>query len=130
VAVHHKAAIRSLLSFELVTSHAALVLSLSAEKPSTFTVDSAHLGQIFAIEIAVTLAAGRRETESKNRRADRDILGQAKRHLMERFSIYSLAAFNVLAQMARRALKDQAVLDICIVPSAYLTRAIAGGWGI
>jgi hypothetical protein len=95
--------VRSLLSFELLlTSQATLVLNLYADKPSAFTVDSAGLGQLFAIEIAVALDVGRRESEFKNRLANRDILGQAKGILMQRFHIDSLAASNLLTEMANQ----------------------------
>jgi hypothetical protein len=94
--------VRSLLSFELLTSQTTLVLNLYADKPSAFTVDSAPLGQIFAIEIAVALDVGRRETGFKNRLANRDIVGQAKGILMERFHIDGLAAFNLLTEMANQ----------------------------
>jgi hypothetical protein len=102
--------IRSLLSFELLTTHPTLVLNLYADTPNAFTAHSAQLGQIFAIEIAVALDAGRRQTEFNNRLATRDLLGQAKGILMQRFSIDSHAALHVLTEMAHQ--RNQSVAQV------------------
>ena len=95
--------IRSLLSFQLLTAQPTRVLNLYADTPNAFTGRCVQLGQIFALDIAVALDAVRRHSEFTHRLALRDLIGQAKGILMQRFGIDNHAALHVLTEMPTTA---------------------------
>jgi GAF domain-containing protein len=80
--------IRSMLSFPLFSdADASAVLNLFADQPQAFGADGVEIGQIFAINAAVIVEAGLARAQSRSMLTNRDVIGQAKGILMERFDI-------------------------------------------
>jgi len=102
--------VRSLLSFQLLTAQPTMVLNLYADTPNAFTGRCVQLGQVFALDIAVALDAVRRHSEFTHRLALRDLIGQAKGILMQRFGIDNHAALHVLTEMAHH--RNQSVAEV------------------
>jgi ANTAR domain-containing protein/GAF domain-containing protein len=95
--------IRSILSFELsVTSHSLSALNFQAEQPRAFDHESVELGLIFATHTALAWTMLRRDEQFRSALASRDIIGQAKGMLMERFNLDAVAAFNLLTRLSQQ----------------------------
>lgn len=104
--------IRSIMSFQLYASGDTIgALNLYATQPRAFTDDSMRMGALLATHAAVALAATRKELNLRVALESRDIIGQAKGILMERFRIGSQEAFQLLvavSQHSHRKLRDVA----------------------
>lgn len=95
--------VRSLASFPLLqTEHKCAALTLSADLPDAFAGDSMTLAETFACSAAVVSETAHRERELHHTLSNRDLVGQAKGLLMERFGIDSTAAFAMLTQLSER----------------------------
>lgn len=104
--------IRAILSFQLYMRENGIgALNIYATTADPFSEDSLHAGTLLAALAAVGLAASRRELNLQTALESRDVVGQAKGILMERFKIDSQNAFNVLvavSQHTHRKLRDVA----------------------
>ena len=102
----------SMLSFQLYVEADNLgALNLYANEPNAFTDESEHVGLLFASHAAVAFAAAKTEGNLRVAVATRDLIGQAKGILMERFKITGPQAFDVLvhaSQVRNRKLRDVA----------------------
>jgi GAF domain-containing protein len=88
---------RSLLSFQLFTTGTNLgALNLYAKGPHAFGDDSEAVGQIFASHAAIALSAARQEENLRHALDGRDLIGQAKGILMERYRLTAAQAFELL----------------------------------
>jgi len=94
--------VHSMLSFQLYTSTNGTTtdtigaLNIYAGKPHAFTDDSVHTGTLLAAHVAVAAAAAARTTDLQIAMASRDVIGQAKGILMERFKLTPDQAFDLL----------------------------------
>jgi GAF domain-containing protein len=89
----------SLLSFQLFTDGTNLgALNLYATAPRAFGADSETVGQIFASHAAVALSAARQEENLLHALDGRDLIGQAKGILMERYRLTAAQAFELLVR--------------------------------
>jgi hypothetical protein len=96
--------IRSIVSFQLFTEHQMMAaLNLFAEQPDVFDDDAVELGLIFATHTALAWKIARRETQFRRALASRDILGQAKGMVMERFKIDAEQAFELLKRLSQNS---------------------------
>jgi GAF domain-containing protein len=96
--------IRSVLSFELFTGHQTMgALNLYADRPYTFTQEAEDIGVVFATHMALAWDTVRREGQFRSALASRDIIGQAKGMLMERFQIDALEAFELLKRLSQES---------------------------
>jgi GAF domain-containing protein len=87
----------SLLSFQLFTDGANLgALNLYAKVPHAFGDDSETVGRIFASHAAIALSAARQEENLRHALDGRDLIGQAKGILMERYRLPAAQAFELL----------------------------------
>lgn len=96
--------IRSILSFELFidgTSMAAL--NFYAEDPHAFTEEAVEIGTVFATHIALAWSMMRRNDQFRSALASRDIIGQAKGVIMERFGIDAVEAFQLLTRVSQQS---------------------------
>ncbi|AQT82973.1 hypothetical protein B1R94_20650 [Mycolicibacterium litorale] len=107
---HYRAAalartpVRSILSFRLFgDGHVAGALNLYADNPGAFDDDSIELGLIFAAHTSVAWNSLRREQQFRSALASRDLIGQAKGMLMERFDIDAVAAFDLLRKLSQES---------------------------
>ena len=94
--------IRSILSLQLFTDPKHLgALNLYAESTGVFGDDSVELGLIFATHTALTWDIVRRDEQFKSALASRDIIGQAKGMIMERFNVDAVQAFELLKRLSQ-----------------------------
>src|SRR5580693_9117042 len=96
--------IRSILSFGMFKEGvSAAALNFYAESPNVFDDESVNLGLIFATHAALVWNMMRRDQQFRVALVSRDIIGQAKGRLMERFDIDAAEAFERLKQMSQDA---------------------------
>jgi GAF domain/ANTAR domain len=77
-------------------------LNLWADQPQAFGRDAVELGRIFTLTAAVVVDAAHRETRIDQVLTNREIVGQAKGVLMERFKIDAVAASFLINELAER----------------------------
>jgi hypothetical protein len=80
---------------------ASTALNRYADRPDVFSADTEEIGSTFATHAAAALKFGRRPKHLRKVLTNRDVIGQAKAMLMERFDIDAVAAFSLLAQLSR-----------------------------
>jgi GAF domain-containing protein len=96
--------IRSILLFELFVDHGTTAaLNFFAHHPYTFTDESIELGHIFATHVALAWSMMRRHDQFRSALASRDIIGQAKGVIMERFNLDAVEAFDLLARLSQQS---------------------------
>ncbi|MDF0531367.1 GAF and ANTAR domain-containing protein [Tsukamurella sp. 8F] len=89
--------VHSVLSFQLFVEEKNFgALNLYAESPHAFDSDDENIGLLLASHAAVALAAARTEANLTVALTNRDVIGQAKGILMERYKITAQQAFNLL----------------------------------
>ena len=102
--------VNGMLSFQLYARDDNIgALNLYAARPCAFDDDAAHVGRLLATHAAIALAATRAEANLRSALASRDMIGQAKGILMERYKIDQAAAFELLvavSQHSHRKLRD------------------------
>jgi GAF domain-containing protein len=96
--------IRSVLAFELFADEQITgALNFYAEGAHAFTEESVELGLIFATHISLAWAALRRQEQFRSALASRDVIGQAKGMIMERYHVDAVQAFELLRQLSQRS---------------------------
>jgi GAF domain-containing protein len=96
--------IRSILSYELFVDGGAMgALNFYADHPHAFSDDSVELGNVFATHIALAWSMLRRQDQFRSALASRDIIGQAKGVIMERFNLDAVEAFGLLARLSQQS---------------------------
>lgn len=96
--------IRSILSFGMLREGGTNAsLNFYAESVNAFTDGSVNLGLIFATHTALVWNMMRRDEQFRSALLSRDIIGQAKGMLMERFGIDAAAAFELLKRVSQES---------------------------
>ena len=96
--------IRSILSFGMFRGGGTTAaLNFYAEPVNAFDDGSVNLGLIFATHTALVWNMMRRDQQFRNALVSRDIIGQAKGRLMERFDIDAAEAFELLRQLSQES---------------------------
>ncbi|HEY1840805.1 MAG TPA: GAF and ANTAR domain-containing protein [Mycobacterium sp.] len=117
-AVAEETPIRSIMSFRLFADrHSMGALNFYAEKSRAFDDDAAEVGLIFATHTALAWKLVRREEQFRSALASRDIIGQAKGMLMERFKIDAGRAFELLKRLSQNSNTPVAVVARRLVES-------------
>ncbi|RRQ25281.1 ANTAR domain-containing protein [Rhodococcus sp. Eu-32] len=101
-AVVDRTPVRSSLSIRLYTDHDELgALNVYSERVDGFGDDAAD--QLFALaaHTAVALSSARRSEQFHSALASRDLIGQAKGMIMERYNIGSTQAFTLLSKLSQ-----------------------------
>jgi GAF domain-containing protein len=94
--------VRSMLCLQLFVHRDTLgALNLLARATSAFTDESEHVGLLLASHAAIAVADAHHFENVTSALVNRDILGQAKGILMERFRITADRAFAVLAKVSQ-----------------------------
>jgi ANTAR domain len=94
---------RAMASVSLSTAQGTrAALNLYAHAPSSFDAYSCHVAELFAIQAAVLLFGASRAEELQHAVDTRDVIGQAKGILMERFVLDDSSAFALLAESSQR----------------------------
>ncbi|KXF48886.1 histidine kinase [Rhodococcus sp. SC4] len=94
--------ILSSMSFQLYTSEGKMgALNLFAFSPNAFGPNEEAAGEVLAAHAALALTAVRTEEQLRSAVASRDVIGQAKGMLMERFDIDAIRAFELLSRLSQ-----------------------------
>jgi hypothetical protein len=92
----------SLMAFQLFATHgSAGALNLYASQPHVFDETTADTGAIFATQAALVLHGAQRVAGLHVALSHRDVIGQAKGILMERFEMGQEQAFALLASSSQ-----------------------------
>jgi GAF domain-containing protein len=92
----------SMLCLQLFVHEDTLgALDLLAFEKSAFTDESEHIGLLLASHAAIAVADAQQLAHATTALVNRDIIGQAKGVLMERFKITADEAFEVLAKVSQ-----------------------------
>jgi GAF domain-containing protein len=96
--------VASSLSFQLFVEDDRLgALNLYSRSPHAFGAESEDIGRVFASHAAVALSGAQTEDNLRKAMTSRDVLGQAKGILMERYKLTSDQAFHTLALASQQA---------------------------
>jgi len=102
----------SMLSFQLYVEGDNLgALNLYGRRPNSFTEESERIGLLFASHAAVAFAQAQKLDQMAVGYETRELIGQAKGILMERYKIDAVPAFAMLvraSQHSNRKLRDVA----------------------
>ncbi|MEZ0491086.1 GAF and ANTAR domain-containing protein [Kineococcus sp. TBRC 1896] len=94
--------VRSMLCFQLFVHENTLgALNLLASKPAAFDEESEAVGAMVATHAAVALAGAQRFDHLRTALLNRDVIGQAKGILMERFKVDADQAFALLTRVSQ-----------------------------
>ncbi len=94
--------VRSGLSFKLYTSATtAGALNLFGLQPNAFDGQSEAVGSVLAAHAASAIIASRHGEQLESALNTRDIIGQAKGVIMERFQVDALRAFEMLRELSQ-----------------------------
>src|SRR5215207_4320604 len=94
--------IRSVMSFQMFIAGETMgALNIYAEQPHAFGPETKVIGLIFAAHSSVAWNSARREEQYKRALASRDIIGQAKGMIMERYGVDAVQAFEVLRKLSQ-----------------------------
>jgi GAF domain-containing protein len=85
-------------------------LNLYARRPHAFGEESEDVGLVLAAHAAVAVAAAQNEEHLRRAVSSRDLIGQAKGILMERYKLTGDQAFQVLARASQQT--NRRVVDI------------------
>ena len=93
---------RAMASVSLSTEQGArAALNLYAHDPDSLDAHSCHVAELFAIQAAVLLFGANRAVQLQRAVDTRDVIGQAKGILMERFVLDDTSAFALLAESSQ-----------------------------
>lgn len=96
--------IRSIMSFQLFADHRTMgALTFYAEEPEVFDDEAVELGLICATHTALAWHLVRRDEQFRSALASRDVIGQAKGVLMERFKIDAVQGFELLKRLSQNS---------------------------
>jgi GAF domain-containing protein len=94
--------IRSVMSFQMwIAGETMGALNVYAESPNVFSTETREIGLVFAAHSSVAWNAARRDEQFKKALASRDVIGQAKGMLMERYSVSAIQAFDLLRKLSQ-----------------------------
>lgn len=94
--------IRSIMAFQLFIADRTMgALNVYAEQPDVFGPDSREVGLIFAAHSSVAWNSARRDEQFRNALASRDVIGQAKGRIMERYAVDAVQAFDMLRRLSQ-----------------------------
>jgi transcriptional regulator with GAF, ATPase, and Fis domain len=94
--------IRTIMAFQLFVADETMgALNVYAETANTFSPESRDIGLIFAAHLSVAWNAARRDEQFKKALASRDLIGQAKGMLMERYGVSAVQAFELLRKLSQ-----------------------------
>ncbi|GAA4397875.1 GAF and ANTAR domain-containing protein [Tsukamurella soli] len=101
-AAAREAGVGSMLSLCLYVQNDTYgTLNLLARAPHSFTAESASIGSLFAVHAAVAFSAVREKEQIRAALTTRDIIGQAKGMIMERYKLDADGAFRLLARLSQ-----------------------------
>ncbi|MGO4445766.1 GAF and ANTAR domain-containing protein [Mycobacterium sp. 2YAF39] len=94
--------IRSIMAFQLFIAGETMgALNVYSETPDVFDEESRNIGLVFAAHSSVAWNSARRDEQFKQALASRDIIGQAKGMIMERYGVNAVQAFELLRKLSQ-----------------------------
>ena len=94
--------IRSIMAFQLFIAGETMgALNVYAEQPHAFGQESRNIGLVFAAHSSVAWNSARRDEQFKRALASRDLIGQAKGMIMERYGVDAVQAFELLRKLSQ-----------------------------
>jgi GAF domain-containing protein len=94
--------IRSIMAFQLFIAGRTMgALNVYAERPDAFGPDAREMGLIFAAHSSVAWNSARRDEQFRSALASRDVIGQAKGRIMERYGVDAVQAFDMLRKLSQ-----------------------------
>lgn len=94
--------IRTIMAFQLFIAGETMgALNVYAEEPDVFGDESRNIGLVFAAHSSVAWNSARRDEQFKNALASRDVIGQAKGMIMERYGVDAVQAFELLRKLSQ-----------------------------
>ncbi len=112
--------VRSLISFQLFADHSTMgALNFYADKPYAFDEEAAEMGLILATHAALGWNMVRRDEQFRSALASRDIIGQAKGMIMERFKIDAVQSFELLKRLSQSSNTPLVVVARQLVESEH-----------
>lgn len=103
-AVREQTPIRSTLSLQLFVDDLELgALNLHSETAHAFDEDVESLATTLATHAAIALSTARRGRQFRSALASRDIIGQAKGMIMERYGFDAVRAFDILRRLSQES---------------------------
>lgn len=98
------AGVLSVMSFRLYTKGAdSGALNLFGFGTGSFTAEPEALGAMLATHAAISLVTANRQLQFESALASRDLIGQAKGIIMERFNVDSVRAFELLRRVSQES---------------------------
>lgn len=97
-----KLGVRSALSFKLYTSQRnAGALNIFSFQPDAFGPEDEAVGSVLAAHAAAAIMASRQGEQLQSALSSRDLIGQAKGVIMERYNVDAVRAFELLRQLSQ-----------------------------
>jgi GAF domain-containing protein len=94
--------VHAMLSFQLYTHDKRKgALNLFGLKPGVFTAKDQAVGAMLATHAATAIIAHDRERQFQSALSSRDVIGQAKGMIMERFAVDATRAFELLKKLSQ-----------------------------
>jgi GAF domain-containing protein len=94
--------IRSIMAFQLFIAGETMgALNVYAETANVFDSESRTVGLVFAAHSSVAWNSARRDEQFKKALASRDVIGQAKGMIMERYGVDAVQAFELLRKLSQ-----------------------------
>jgi ANTAR domain/GAF domain len=98
------AGVHAMLSFQLFTHNGRMgALNLFGCTPGAFTLESKALGAMLATHVGNAFIAADKELQFKSALSTRDMIGQAKGMIMERFNVDAVQAFDLLTKLSQQS---------------------------
>lgn len=103
-AVRQNLPIKSCLSMQLfVADHELGALNMHSDTAHAFTPEVCSVAEVLATHAAIALSNARRGQQFRSALATRDLIGQAKGMLMERYGVDAVRAFDILRQLSQES---------------------------
>jgi GAF domain-containing protein len=114
---------RSMVCFQLfVTGNTLGSLDVLATDPGAFGDESERVGLLFASHAAIALADAQELEDVRSALINRDVIGQAKGILMERFKITADQAFLLLTKASQQSNRKLHVIAADLAHTGTLSR--------
>jgi GAF domain-containing protein len=108
-----KLGLRSALSFKLYTTNRnAGALNIFAFEPHAFDAEDEAVGSVLAAHAAAAILASRQGDQLQSALSNRDLIGQAKGVIMERYQVDAIRAFEMLRELSQSA--NEKLVDVAV----------------
>jgi GAF domain-containing protein len=106
-----KLGLRSALSLKLYTTNRkAGALNIFSFNPNAFDAEDEALGSVLAAHAAAAIIASRQGDQLQSALTNRDVIGQAKGMIMERYGVDAIRAFEMLRELSQSA--NEKLVDV------------------